>query len=103
MQITSSKQSDSGRAPRWFVFLCFALIVLLGAVQAVHSHLGAPSGTADRCELCMALHTTPAVAQAVQLSFSFQATDYLPDWESPADASKAVLFVLFSRPPPSLT
>jgi hypothetical protein len=102
MQITSSKQSYSGCSPQWFAFFCLALIAFLGAAQAVHSHPGLLNGTADHCELCMALHTTPSVGQAVQLSFSFQTTAYLRDWENPGNASRAALFVLFSRPPPSL-
>jgi hypothetical protein len=101
MQVTG-KRRYLACTPRWFVFLCLALVALLGAAQVLHFHPDPLNGTADRCQLCLALHATPAVAHGIQLSFTFHITAHLPASADPGHSSVPALFVLFSRPPPSL-
>jgi hypothetical protein len=99
--VTASRQFHLSCATRWFLFLCLGLVFLLATTQVLHSHADDQlAGTSKHCSVCLVLHATPILTQAVQIVFSFQATGYLPSWADLCTKSSLTSFALFSRPPP---
>lgn len=81
--------------------VCVMLVMLSGAVQAVHSHADSAGIHAD-CSLCVTAHVTVQLAEApapLPVAHVFAQVELLPPAELPASSSA---FSNFTRPPPSL-
>jgi hypothetical protein len=96
-----AKPGTHGRASSIMLWLCVALVLFCGTLQAVHVHPADSVFHAD-CSLCVTAHVTvqtvqsPAPAPPVKVIAVLETT--------PAAVIPAALstFALFTRPPPQL-
>jgi hypothetical protein len=78
--------------------LCLALLALLAVIQVVHTH--AAGTDADRCPICVVIHTVAPVAAAAPMVVLVQVDRPAPAFE-PRSIVRYWHATLFTRPPPS--
>jgi hypothetical protein len=81
-------------------FLCIALVLMSGVVQAAHFH--ASRQPDHDCALCLAIHHVASIAPVIQLSFSIGFLGRSVTMRRITFPKRTAFFRLASRPPPSL-
>lgn len=80
--------------------VCLVLVLLLATVQVTHLHPSA--GSADRCPLCILLHSAAPVTTAAAAAFLVSLGTHVPTRETSV-AVHLQIFHLFTRPPPEFS
>jgi len=79
--------------------LCVALVMMIGVVQAAHSH---PSGHIDPdCALCVTAHQAVQVVALITLDLSSQPVEQLSPEPVLQLPNRSFFFRLDCRPPPA--
>jgi hypothetical protein len=94
----SNAKNERNLAWRGFVFFCVLLLIAAATVQTAHTHPVLVK-TSDRCQICLALHSTAFTASAETQVVLLAAADPVSIL-SEATVLSFWHFSLSNRPPP---
>lgn len=94
--------SNGSQAKRCVTTLCFLLIGLAIAVQAVHFHPDEFASDAKPCTVCQVSHAPVQVTPATITFCDFSLKEYVDSPAEPGAKPVIASFSLFCRPPPTV-
>ena len=101
MRFLSSKLRSRSSWIALIGMVCVALVLMIGMVQAVHSH---PSGHPDPdCALCVTAHQAVQVVALITLDVSSQPVEQVSPEPALQLPRRSFFFRLDCRPPPAET